>query len=124
MNARRYAMLTGLLKQPTAPFREEHVVNFVRTTLEAAGIAFFIDPAGNVVVGCDSRARYLQLVRRQEQEPLRVFIAHMDHPGFHGVKWSAPHRLQIKWHGGAPVKYLTGSRLWLATHDGYWSEGS
>jgi len=123
MNARRYALLAELLQQPTAPFREEHVVATVVRALETAGVPHFQDPVGNVIVGCESRAQYLRLVRQKDDEPLRVFIAHMDHPGFHGVRWISESRLKVKWHGGSPVKSLAGSRVWLATRNGLWTEG-
>lgn len=123
MKARRYRLLTDLLKQPTAPFREEHVVALVQGILERARVPFFLDPIGNMVIGCASRADYRRLARQKSKEPLRVFIAHMDHPGFHGVRWMSDTRLGIKWHGGSPVKHLLGSRVWLATAQGYWAEG-
>jgi len=123
MNARHYALLTELLQHPTAPFREEHVIAAVVRTLETAGVPHFQDPVGNVIVGCESRAQYLRLVRQKDDEPLRVFIAHMDHPGFHGVRWISESRLRVKWHGGSPVKSLAGSRVWLATPDGLWGRG-
>jgi endoglucanase len=37
----------------------------------------------------------------------------MDHPGFHGVKWLSTNQLLIKWHGGSPVKYVSGSKVWV-----------
>lgn len=123
MDARHYRLLAGLLAQPTAPFREEHIIAVVTPALESAGVPFFRDPIGNVIVGCASRAQYRKLVRAKTAEPLRVFIAHMDHPGFHGVRWLSPTRLKVRWHGGSPVRHLAGSRVWLATSQGYWQEG-
>ena len=123
MNPRQSALLTALLSQPTAPFRETHVIGLVTRTLETAGIPFFEDPVGNLIVGADSRQAYLQRVKQASTEPVRVFIAHMDHPGFHGMRWLAPNRLKIKWHGGSPVKHLSGARLWLATDAGMIAEG-
>lgn len=123
MNARHNRLLTELLSQPTAPFREEHVIAVAQRVLQQADIPFFRDPVGNVVIGCASRADYRRLVRRKSGEPLRLFIAHMDHPGFHGVRWLSETRLRIKWHGGSPVRHVAGSRVWLATEQGYWAEG-
>ncbi len=123
MNTRRYKLLTELLKQPTAPFREEHIIAIVRRVLEQARIPFFFDPIGNMVIGCRSRDDYRQRLGEMSKEPLRFFIAHMDHPGFHGMRWVSKARLKVKWHGGSPVKHLAGSRVWLATSDGYWSAG-
>ncbi|MEW6330321.1 MAG: hypothetical protein AB1560_02570 [Pseudomonadota bacterium] len=123
MNARHDRLLTELLSQPTAPFREEHVIAVAQRVLQQAGIPFFRDPVGNVVIGCASRADYRRLVRQKSEEPLRLFIAHMDHPGFHGMRWLSETRLRIKWHGGSPVRHVSGSRVWLATEKGYWAEG-
>ena len=122
MNRTHYRLLTELLAQPTAPFREGHVVRFVTQVLERAHVPHFLDPIGNIVVGCaDARAYRRRL--RTAREPLRLFIAHMDHPGFHGVRWRAPDRLTIRWHGGSPVKHLIGSRVWLADAEGYVGHG-
>lgn len=123
MNTRRYALLTELLKQPTAPFREEHVIAAVERMLTGAGVPFFLDPVGNMIIGCASRAQYHRLVREKSSHPLRVFIAHMDHPGFHGVRWLSGRRLKVKWHGGSPVRHLPGSRVWLTTCEGDRMEG-
>ncbi|MBI3777671.1 MAG: hypothetical protein HY274_01955 [Gammaproteobacteria bacterium] len=123
MNARDYALLIELLKQPTAPFREEHVITMARDLLDRAHVPHFQDSVGNIVVGCGSLADYRRRLRERSDEPLRVFIAHMDHPGFHGVRWLSPTRLRIKWHGGSPVRRLVGSRVWLATRDGAWAQG-
>lgn len=119
MNTRHYSQLIELLNQPTAPFREDHVIASVERLLEGAHVPFFRDPVGNVIVGCTSRAQYRRLVREKTAEPLRVFIAHMDHPGFHGVRWISNTRLKVKWHGGSPVKHLVESRVWLASQEGY-----
>ncbi|MBI5782126.1 MAG: hypothetical protein HZA69_00115 [Gammaproteobacteria bacterium] len=123
MNTHRLALLTELLKQPTAPFREDRVIAAVTRILSMARVPFFRDPIGNVVVGCDSRADYRRRVLEKSREPLRVFVAHMDHPGFHGVRWISDSRLAVKWHGGSPARHLAGSRVWLATAEGYWAEG-
>jgi putative aminopeptidase FrvX len=123
MNARRYKLLTEFLSQPTAPFREEHVVAVAERVLERAGVPFFRDPVGNLIVGCASRAGYRRLVREKSDEPLRFFIAHMDHPGFHGLRWLSDTQLKVKWHGGSPTRHLGGSRVWLATAQGYRAEG-
>lgn len=93
------------------------------TVLDRARIPHFYDPAGNLVVGCDSAATYRQRLRDKQREPLRLFIAHTDHPGFHGSRWISPDRLAVKWHGGSPVKHLRGSRVWLATHAGRVGDG-
>ncbi|MHB8534536.1 MAG: hypothetical protein ACYDBW_03725 [Sulfuricaulis sp.] len=123
MNARRHALLTELLRQPSAPFHEEQVIAVVERQLTEACVPFFRDPVGNLIVGCASRAQYRRLVLEKNPEPLRVFMAHMDHPGFHGLCWLSRTRLKVRWHGGSPVRHLSGSRVWIATHENEKMEG-
>lgn len=124
MSPKRLALLKSLLAQPTAPFRESHVVDFVARTLDAHRVPYYIDPVGNVVVGCASRAAYARLVRASSAGALPVLIAHMDHPGFHGVRWVSPTRLRVQWHGGSPVNRLIGAPVWLARDgEGFVAEG-
>ncbi len=115
--------LLELLAQPTAPFREQHVIDWAERVLAAAGVPFFADPTGNLVVGAASLRAYQQLLHTRSAEPVRVFIAHMDHPGFHGVRWLSPQRLAVRWHGGAPVKHVNGAKVWLADGQGTCGEG-
>ncbi|HEY8554779.1 MAG TPA: hypothetical protein VIL43_09605 [Burkholderiales bacterium] len=123
MQASELALLVDLLKQPTAPFREQRVVDFVTGWLDRQRLPFFLDPIGNIVVGCDSPAAYRRLAAARTREPLRIFMAHLDHPGFHGERWLATDRLRVRWHGGAPVKHLAGSPVWIAAPDGGMLEG-
>ena len=124
MNPKHLNLLLDLLAQPTAPFREEHVIACVSRVLEQANIPFFADPVGNLVIGAASRADYLRRIREKSTEPLRVFIAHMDHPGFHGAAWLSTRRLKVLWHGGAPVKHLAGAQVWLADRHGWAGSGT
>ena len=123
MNQHLYELLTTLLSQPTAPFREQHVIALVTAILAQNNIPYFIDPIGNIVVGAKSQADYHRLLNTRDAEPVRVFIAHMDHPGFHGVRWVKPDVLRIRWHGGSPTKHLHNSRVWLSSAEGWSGEG-
>ncbi|MBT9613493.1 MAG: hypothetical protein IV108_09550 [Burkholderiales bacterium] len=123
MHQRHEAFLTALLSQPTAPFREIYVIKWVTEMLDQHAIPYFTDPIGNIVVGAKSQTDYQRLLREQSEEPVRVFIAHMDHPGFHGVRWVQPNVLRIRWHGGSPTKLLRGSRVWLSNQAGWAGEG-
>lgn len=116
-------LLVSLLSQPTAPFREMCVVQWAEAVLSQHAIPYFIDPIGNLVVGATSKTDYQRLLHESSTEPVRVYIAHMDHPGFHGIRWVAPHALHIRWHGGSPTKLLNGSRMWLSTAAGWSGEG-
>lgn len=118
LDPREYHHFQRLLQQPTAPFREERVVGEVVRQLTAADIPHFSDEHGNLIVGVGSPRAYRARLRTADSEPVRLFLAHMDHPGFHGVRWLDDRTLQVGWLGGAPVKHLRGSRVWLADNNG------
>lgn len=119
----RLSLLKDILSQPTAPFREAHVARCVATHLQNHHVPFFVDPAGNLVIGVKSPTEYRRLLKSGGDEPVRVFIAHMDHPGFHGTRWLDDRRLAVQWLGGSPVKHVNGARVWLADSDGMRAEG-
>lgn len=123
MRREEEALLLGLLAQPTAPFREFRVRTFVEKVLAQAGVPHFLDPVGNLVVGVGSRADYRRLLATRSREPVRLFIAHMDHPGFHGVRWLAPGVLRVRWYGGSPTRHLTGAPVWLTDDTGFEATG-
>ena len=123
MNQRQSRLLTEILTQPTAPFREQLVATLVQRELSRRHIPHFSDPAGNIVVGVSSAGHYRALLQDTSDEPLRILAAHMDHPGFHGSRWLDNSRLKIAWHGGSPVKHLAGARAWLASGDGLYAYG-
>jgi putative aminopeptidase FrvX len=118
------SLLLSILTQPSAPFREGHVIRRIRQALDDAQVPYFADPVGNLVLGVASRKEYERLAREKSAEPLRVFIAHMDHPGFHGAAWSSSGALEVKWHGGSPTQHLEGAKVWLADAEGSLGEGS
>lgn len=123
LNDRQLNLLKDILRQPAAPFFETHVANCVGKTLDKAKVPYFFDPVGNLIVGVDSKQSYLRLIQKKDKEPVRLFIAHMDHPGFQGTKWVSKNQLLIKWHGGSPVKHLAGARVWLANEEKLLTEG-
>lgn len=123
LTSARLTLLKDILSQATAPFCEVHVARCVATHLQRNGVPFFEDPAGNLVVGVKSQVEYRRLLRVAHAEPVRVFMAHMDHPGFHGVRWLDERRLAVKWLGGSPVKHVNRARVWLADGDGLRVEG-
>jgi len=113
-----------LLSQPTAPFRESQVANLAARWLEDWGVPHFNDPWGNLVVGAANPSAYKALLAGQDDEPARMFIAHMDHPGFHGERWLDFRQLQVKWYGGSPRKHLRGASVWLSAGSGYTGAGT
>lgn len=123
MNETQWHFLRELLAVPTAPFREQQVRTFAERALDAWGVPHCRDPHGNLLVGVASPAAYRQLLGTRSEVPVRLFIAHMDHPGFHGVRWLDARRLAIAWHGGSPVKHLAGADVWLSAGAGYAARG-
>ena len=123
MRVRDHSLLLELLARPTAPFREQRVIELVTAVLQDRAVPFFIDPVGNVVVGCESPAAYARLLAARAPEPVRLYVAHMDHPGFHGMRWLGRERLRVRWHGGAPTRHLTNARVWIADAEGREYEG-
>ena len=116
--------LLEILSQPTAPFREGLVIDTFLRALAKRHVPHFQDPVGNIVVGVESRKAYLALLQRRSPEPVRLFMAHMDHPGFHGQNWRSDQELEIEWFGGAPPDHLEGAPVWLATRKGWAAEGT
>lgn len=123
MNQDQESFLLELLRRPTAPFREQQVRAFAEAALTRWDIPHGRDPHGNLLVGVRDVADYRRLLQQRSDEPVRLFIAHMDHPGFHGARWLDARHLAIAWHGGSPVKHLNGARVWLSAGDGYAGEG-
>jgi endoglucanase len=113
------ALLDQILSQPTSPFREGHVISLLTGVLEKGNVPHFQDPAGNLVVGVANQKEYRSLLKQKTDEPLRIFIAHMDHPGFHGESWTKSGNLQVKWHGGSPTADLEGAKVWVADRSGW-----
>lgn len=117
--------LKELLSIPTAPYREHAVASWCLETLATSGVPTFLDAAGNIIVNAHSEADFKKRLRAAKCAP-RVFIAHMDHPGFHGVRWKKSGKRQLlvaQWHGGAPTEKILGARVWTAIENGYASPG-
>ena len=116
--------LKELLTIPTAPFRETLIRDYCVGKLDAWSIPYCLDEAGNLLVGVSSVRDYRRLLAAKTVEPLRVFVAHMDHPGFHVSAVRKDGSLEVQWFGGSPIKYLRGSKVWLADRTGYFGRGS
>jgi endoglucanase len=123
MKRHPHDLLLRLMSQPTAPFREYRVAAVALDWLARQRLPHFIDPAGNIVIGADSARDYRKLLAGTSPEPARLFIAHMDHPGFHGVRWRSATRLAVQWHGGSPRRGLSHAPVWLATPGGEFARG-
>lgn len=124
LTSKQLRSFSDLLALPTAPFREHHVKQWIMDRLTAAGVPFFEDGIGNIVSGVASEAHYTRLLRARSAAPIPLFIAHMDHPGFAGLRWADDRHLTARWFGGSPTKHVRGAKLWIADESGYWGEGT
>lgn len=132
---KHHDLLLQILTEPSSPFREIKQAQLLRRVLTEAKVPFFFDPAGNCLVGVKSKADYMKLIttksKEANKEPVRLIIAHMDHPGFHGESIlnetdgpvSVGSKMGFIWHGGSPTLHLDGAKVWLADSDGYFGEG-
>jgi endoglucanase len=116
-------LLDQILSQPTSPFREGHVIALLTQTLKENHVPYFEDPAGNIVIGAKNQKEYRSLLQKKTDEPLRIFIAHMDHPGFHGESWTPEGNLAVRWLGGSPTADLDGAKVWIADRSRWQSSG-
>lgn len=120
----REDLLHKILSQPTAPYRERHMIAAILGALKTGNVPHFQDPIGNIILGASSKVEYVKKIKSRTEEPLRLFIAHMDHPGFHGVKFISDRELAIKWQGGAPTEHLEGANVWLGDSEGFCGKGN
>jgi len=118
MHPKKKELLLQVLSQYTAPYRERFVRDLLFAKLNEAKVPYFLDPVGNIVIGAKSKADYLKAIHKKSTDPLRISMAHMDHPGFHGKRWLPDGTLEILWQGGAPTRHLEGTPLWFASPEG------
>ena len=97
-SGRYLPVLRALLGAPTAPFREDAVIEQVRRRTEARGIGFSRDSCGNVLLR----------IRRGRAAARWVFEAHMDHPGF-VVQKAAGRVVHAEFRGGVGLEYFRGA---------------
>jgi len=104
VKGRHRRILAEMLAQPTAPFREEAVVEAVGRWAQRRGATLRRDPAGNVL---------LEYRRgRRGRRPAWVFAAHMDHPGFI-VRRTRGRSVWAEFRGGVAKEYFLGARVRL-----------
>lgn len=124
LSTKQLSSLIELLSQPTAPFRESLVKRWLIDQLEQADVPFFEDAIGNIIAGCENERRYRSLLKTLGKSVIPIFIAHMDHPGFLGVRWQGDGHLEAAWFGGSPIKHIDRAKVWVANADGYWAQAS
>jgi putative aminopeptidase FrvX len=86
----------SVLSQPTAPYHEYAVRDFVLEHVRKLGLPVELDRAGNVI------ARYS---RGTKGMPL-VYVAHMDHPGFEALG-----QKRAEFLGGVPKQLFAGGKV-------------
>lgn len=118
-----YSRLSHILDQPSAPFREEAVARVVTEMLAEHRVPHFLDAYGNIVIGAHDLSDYERKLAAPRPGAIPYFVAHMDHPGFHGEKWSSKKELLVKWLGGGPHRQLVGAKVWLAVQGKRIGEG-
>ena len=111
------SILKKILSQPTAPFKEHWVIDCLESILKEYKIPFFRDKHQNLIAGVQNLASLKKIIQTKSTEPLRIAIAHMDHPGLHITKNLGDNRFEFEWHGGSPYEHLIGAKVWLANQE-------
>ncbi len=91
-------LLDGLLRLPTAPFREHYVQAAIERFARKHELSVRRDRYGNLYVS----------YRRGRAEPI-AFTAHMDHPGFEIVEGGS--RAKARFLGGVEASHMTGAAV-------------
>ena len=98
-----------LFSNPTAPFHEERVAQFIREFAIARGLRVRSDKFGNMIVS----------YRRGRGHRPVAFVAHMDHPGFEVVEDAAGGFVMTRFLGCVPREYFRpGGRVRLFGAEG------
>ncbi|QDU70564.1 Aminopeptidase YpdE [Mucisphaera calidilacus] len=114
------ALLSRVLGLPTSPFHEQNVVACVADVSRRIGWHARSDRVGNVMVTPGARTR-----------PRLVLSAHMDHPGFWGLRMLNRGVLEAHWMGRVPTEVMPGQavRFWSGGRraregslPGFWSK--
>ncbi len=110
--SRVISILRGVLSQPTAPFHESKVMDYIRKfARERKTLTLKEDKFGNLLV----RYRRGTVARGS---PLLVFAAHTDHPGFIAGRRNSRKETSALFLGGVHKKFFKGSRVRFFADDG------
>ena len=103
--SRVLSILQGVLRHPTAPFREEKVAGHIRSFSRGRrSLTLKADRFGNLIV------RYRR-GRVPRGGPLLVFAAHMDHPGFISGPKERGKGTRAIFLGGVKKSFFKGTRV-------------
>ncbi|MBN2562008.1 MAG: hypothetical protein JXQ75_13870 [Phycisphaerae bacterium] len=101
---------------PTAPFVEDHVIDYVRGFVaQRPQLRVRADRFGNLLVKYTPRTRPKA---GPTGRPI-LFAAHMDHPGFIARNMIDAKHLQAEWRGGVQARYFKDERIRFFA-DGRW----
>ena len=103
-------ILREMLSIPTASFREQELIEYVKVWAEKTGIKFSLDKASNVHLE-------LKIGKPDKKRPLYVFHAHLDHPGFVAVSQRGK-TVTAQFRGSVRIPYFKGSRVRFFTEAG------
>jgi endoglucanase len=107
MRERLVVLAKELLNNPTGPYREQHIRQYIIDFCRRCDLHIKQDAVGNLVV----------TYGRQYKNPVLAFTAHMDHPGFIIEKDAVCNRTTAWFYGGVDEKYFKGSRVDIFTDD-------
>lgn len=93
-------ILKSVCALPTAPFKEQAVIAWVRTFCQKQHMQLREDEHGNLLI---TRA---QARPGRIKSPRWVFVSHMDHPGMEALKMAGKSRLIARFRGGVLASHL------------------
>jgi len=98
-----------VLSNPTAPFREQHVREYILRFCKERSIKTSVDRMGNITAVYGKRYRDSKI----------AFSAHMDHPGFIAKADSRGGKVSAVFYGGVEKKYFAeGAKVRFFTESG------
>lgn len=99
---RSLSVLRAILHEPTAPFREQSVINYLQAFAARLKLNVSFDAAGNVSL------QYRH--GRRRAMPKWVFAAHMDHPGFIAISQNG-RTVEARFAGSVGAEYFPKARV-------------
>ena len=100
-------ILSKLLTIPTAPFRQDGVLGFIKSYAEGLGFAYDQDDMGNIIVSVGGNV-----------DSTLAIEAHTDHPGFIIAENSDGPRVNAMFYGFVEEEYFAGTAVNVYTNAG------
>lgn len=101
-------ILRSICALPTAPFKEQAVIAWVRAFCQQQDLQLREDEHGNLLI----------VPHRHAKGPRWVFVAHMDHPGLEALKMAGKGRLLARFRGGVLASHLPRTPVVFFPKDG------